>query len=243
MNILERVIQQQAQESDKYKSITVTKHLDLEYDLGHLLTCDCNDLDIQKLKNKSNDDYLINLTRDNVQLLLNQIWQLPTERREEAIVVKLPTSKFILPRARSVPKPRKLTKWEEYAKLKGIQKKKKSKLSWDEQLKKWVPLYGYQRAKAQAEKDWVLEVPQNADPMEDQFAKKAEAKTERVAKNELQRLRNIAKAKNVKVPRMGVFTEGSSSNEVFMIRIEIHIEMLSITGFLSKKGYFLIKKN
>lgn len=155
---------------------------------------------------QNKEDYLLNLTRDNVQLLLNQVWELPTERVEEAIVVKLPQPTFTLPRSQRVPKPKPLTKWQKFAKEKGIQKKKKSKLTWDENLQKWLPLYGYRKAAAQKEKDWLLEVPQNADPMEDQFAKKSNEKVERVAKNELQRLRNIAKARNVKVPRVG-FTD------------------------------------
>lgn len=77
-----------------------------------------------------------NLTRDNVQLIVNKIWELPTERVEEAIVAKLPNPTFVLPRARKVPKPKPLTKWEEFAKKKGITKKKKgtSKLKWDEVL-------------------------------------------------------------------------------------------------------------
>jgi regulator of ribosome biosynthesis len=40
--------------------------------------------------------------------------------------------------------------------------------------------------------------------MEDQFAKRATAKTERVAKNELHRLKNLAAAKNIKVPKTGL---------------------------------------
>lgn len=152
-----------------------------------------------------------NLTRDNVQLLLNQIWELPTERVEEAIVVKLPPATFILPRSRHVPKPKPLTKWQEFAKSKGIDKKKKSKLKWDDQLQKWVPLYGFQRSAAQKEKDWLIEVPQNVDPMEDQFAKKSEAKGERIAKNELQRLRNIAKGRKIKVPRFGLTNPDAST--------------------------------
>jgi regulator of ribosome biosynthesis len=47
-------------------------------------------------------------------------------------------------------------------------------------------------------------VPQNADPMEDQFAKRAEARKEKVAKNEYQRLRNLAAAKKIKVPKEGL---------------------------------------
>lgn len=91
---------------------------------------------------KGRDDYLQSLTRDNTQLLLNKVWELPTERIEEAIVVKLPTPTTIIPRSKPVPKQRPLTKWQEFAKAKGITKKKKDKLHWDEELQKWVPLYG-----------------------------------------------------------------------------------------------------
>ncbi|XP_057661094.1 ribosome biogenesis regulatory protein homolog [Diorhabda carinulata] len=189
--------------SEKYKPITVNKLIDLNYDLGTLLAEDTNDFDTNCLSRNKND-YLLNLARDNTQLLLNQVWGLPTERVEEAIVVRLPVQKTLLPRMKPIPKPRPLTKWEQFAKVKGIQKKKKAKLSWDEQLKKWVPLYGFKKSQAEKEKNWVLEVPENADPMEDQFEKKNFAKGERVAKNELQRLRNIAKAKKVQVPRVGI---------------------------------------
>ncbi|KAI4456091.1 ribosome biogenesis regulatory protein [Holotrichia oblita] len=210
MDLVTEILENGLQEQGKFKTITVEKHLELDYDLGSLLCVDNNELDLC-LMNKNKDDYLRNLTRDNVQLLLNKIWDLPTEKADEVIVAKLPRPTYVLPRAKHVPKPKPLTKWQEYAKLKGIQKKKKSKLSWDEQLKKWIPLYGYKRAEAARNKEWLLEVPQNADPMEDQFAKRTDAKTERVAKNELQRLRNIAKTKNIKVPRMGLLNPDVST--------------------------------
>lgn len=92
--------------------------------------------------NIDRDAYLLSLARDNTQLLLNKVWDLPTERIEEAIVVRLPPPTTILPRAKPVPKPKPLTKWQEFAKAKGITKNKKDKLKWDEQLSKWVPLYG-----------------------------------------------------------------------------------------------------
>ena len=44
-----------------------------------------------------------------------------------------------------------------------------------------------------------LSLQDNADPSEDPFAKASEAKRERVAKNELQRLRNIARTKKVRL--------------------------------------------
>ena len=52
--------------------------------------------------------------------------------------------------------------------------------------------------------NWAIEVPGNADPYEDQFEKAAFLKKENVAKNEFKRLRNIARARKVKIPSVGV---------------------------------------
>lgn len=188
---------------DIYKSIKVDKLLDLQLDLGTLLAIDTNDLDTKQLRS-GKDDYLKKLARDDTQLLLNALWELPTERVENNIVAKVPKPTFIIPREKPVPKPKPLTKWEQYAKEKGITTKKKSKLTWDEVLKKWVPRYGYKKSKAEKEKDWIIEVPNSVDPYTDMFEKKATIKQEKVAKNEFQRIRNIAKAKNIKVPSMGL---------------------------------------
>lgn len=58
----------------------------------------------------------------------------------------------------------------------------------------------------------MLEVPQNSDPMEDQFAKKTAAKAEKVAKNEIQRMRNIVKAKKGALPRTGYLGPDTASS-------------------------------
>lgn len=50
----------------------------------------------------------------------------------------------------------------------------------------------------------MIEVPQNVNPMTDMYEKKANEKSEKVAKNELQRLKNMARARNVKIPRVGL---------------------------------------
>ena len=157
---------------------------------------------------------MLDLTRDNVQLLINSIWQLPTERVEESIVAKLPPPKAPLPRARKLPVPKPLTKWEEFAKKKGIKKRTRDKKVFDPVLDKWVPTYGYQRYKAEKEKDWVLEVPQN-DPYRDMFKEKRDLRLERVAKNEVARMKNIARAKKIATPRTGfVGPETASAKQV-----------------------------
>lgn len=78
--------------------------------------------------------YLANLSRENVQLLINQIFQLPTTKVDNEVVIKLPSPTTRLPRAKPAPKAKELTKWEKYAKEKGITQRKKSKATWDEEL-------------------------------------------------------------------------------------------------------------
>lgn len=82
----------------------------------------------------SKDEYLADLTRDNVQLIVNELWKQPTERVEECIVARLPAPSFVLPRSRKCPVPKPLTKWEQFALEKGIQKTKKDKKVFDEEL-------------------------------------------------------------------------------------------------------------
>lgn len=75
---------------------------------------------------------MLALARDNTQLLINKIWTLPFERADDVIIAKLPKPTYALPREKPAPKPKALTKWEQYAKDKGIKKQKKTKLVWDE---------------------------------------------------------------------------------------------------------------
>lgn len=198
------------EEAEKLKSITVQKDLELEFDVGNLLAVDRNRIDDRDIKNAKKEDFLRALARDNTQLLVNEIWKLPTERVGDAIVATLPEPTTPLPREKPPPKPKPPTKWEQFAKLKGIQKKKKTNLVWDETAKEWRRRWGYNRAKDDT-KAWMMEVPETADPNEDQFAKRTNAKKERVAKNEYNRLKNIARAQKVKLPGLGLTPKGQQS--------------------------------
>ncbi|KAL6097876.1 rrs1 [Pungitius sinensis] len=200
------------EEAEKLKSISVQKELELEFDIGNLLAIDKNRIESRDFREQKKEDFLRSLARDNTQLLINEIWKQPTERVEEAIVTKLPDPVTALPREKPPPKPRAPTKWEEFAKLKGIQKKKKTNLVWDETAKDWRRRWGYQRAKDNT-KEWLIEVPVTADPNEDQFAKRTAAKKERVAKNEFNRLKNIARAQKVKLPGEGLVPRAQQPKE------------------------------
>ncbi|XP_071797621.1 ribosome biogenesis regulatory protein homolog [Asterias amurensis] len=201
-HVVENVLKQTALLEKKLKTTEVTKDIDVELDPGNLLSVDPNPINVKEFR-QNREAFLKSVARDNTQLLFNNIWKLPVERVDEVILVQIPDATTNLPREKHVPKSNPLTRWEQYSKVKGIHKRKKSRKVWDEEEKKWVPRWGY-GSKNDEEKDWVLEVPANADPYEDQFMKKRKDKKERVAKNEFQRLRNIARAQKLKIPGQGV---------------------------------------
>lgn len=87
-----------------------------------------------------------------------------------------------------------MTRWEKFAQIKGIQKKKKERMVIDEATGEYAPRWGYGGGKKDKTKDWLLEVPGNVDPMEDQYAKLREEKKERVDKNKKRQKRNEEEA-------------------------------------------------
>ncbi|KAL5019125.1 hypothetical protein ScPMuIL_004847 [Solemya velum] len=181
-DLVENVLRKAAEKESKYKTIEVEKDIDVDIDVGLLLASDPNPIDLKKIR-AHREKFLQDLARDNTQLLINRIWQLPTEKVEDAITVKLPDPKLLLPREKRIPKGKPLTKWGK--------------------KQEWKPKWGYKRANDETQ-DWMIEVPDNADPNEDQFEKKKKARKERGAKNELQRLRNIARSQKSKVPGVGL---------------------------------------
>lgn len=98
-----------------------------------------------------------------------------------------------------------------------------------------MPTYGFKKAAATRDKEWVLEVPQNADPMEDQFQKKMDLKNERVAKNEMQRLKNIARAQKVKVPRVGILDSNMSTSKELTTAVTIAKSSTASVGKFQNK--------
>lgn len=184
-------------------------------DLGNLMAFDPRPLVSNDLKGT---DYLKSTATTFTQLLIDRIFALPTEKVEDVFVVKLPTPETIIPREKPLPKAKPPTKWELYAKMKGIQKKKKSRMVFDEASGEWKPTWGYKRAN-DSTKDWCVEIKSNEDPNQDFFAKKTSEKNERAAKNELQRLRNIARATKGKVPGVGITPTVSDANKPDKLKV------------------------
>jgi regulator of ribosome biosynthesis len=197
-NFIDELLQQaKEKEEEAYKSVEVTKNVDLLFDIGTMTVTDPNELDVKQLR-ADPEDYLRNLARDDVQLIINKMWDLPTHRVDGCVVAKLPAPTSQIPRVKPAPKPRAPTKWESYAKEKGISSRKKEKLVYDDTNQEWKPRYGYNRIGAEKD-DWLMEVPEGKDDSINYFDKKSGERKERVAKNELQRLRNIARGNKFKI--------------------------------------------
>lgn len=186
-----------ASNDEKYKDLVVDKTL--QFDEGLLTIYDPENPVIPK-PGQAREDYFKARAREATQGLINKLYSdYQTEIVDGVPVIKLPEPKTVLPRSKPIPQPKPPTKWEKFANEKGIKSKSsknREKLVYDETTRQWVPRYGYKKVKNEEEKDWLIEIPDQADPNVDYFAKRQEEKNERVAKNKFQQLRNVARNRN-----------------------------------------------
>ena len=124
---------------------------DLSYDLGHLAAFDSSHITAAEVR--SDDGFLDSYSRDGVQLLVNAIFALPTQPlpTDPGLLATLPVASTRLPRAKPLPQPSPDTRWEQFAKRKGIVKKKRGRMEWDEQKQQYAPRFGYGRANDESE--------------------------------------------------------------------------------------------
>lgn len=174
-------------------SIAVEKEDDLTYDLGLLYAYDPSPLDPLALS--SDPSLLLSSARDNMQLLTNKLFAQLIDSQDKTSI-PLPPPLFQLPREKPVPEAAPLTRWEKFAKEKGIVKKKRSKMVWDEATQQWAPRFGYGRANSSKEgaRDWLVEAKPGDDGSVDPFEAKAEEKKQRLSKQKRQEERNRLEA-------------------------------------------------
>lgn len=87
--------------------------------------------------------------------LVQAIFSLPVNDTDDGKFVDMPDCEFELPREKPIPKERALTKWEKFAKEKGIQKKRRDRLVLDPATGEYVPRYG-KGSKNSLDKDVIL---------------------------------------------------------------------------------------
>lgn len=105
----------------------------------------------------------------------------------------------LVPPFQPPPPPKQETKWEKFAKAKGLplNKEKRSRKVWDEASQSWLYRHGYEKANKE-HKEWpIMEVGANDDPYQDPWEKLREAKRSRVEKNMESRMKNEERAGNI----------------------------------------------
>lgn len=142
---------------------SVKKLIPVSLDLGNVVLYDVNPFDEEKMKTgiqrEVREAYLEVLSRENAQLLFNGLYSLPQEESDEmGRTVTLPKSTTVIPREKPVPTDKPLTRWEKFAKTKGIQKQKRSAKVFDEASGEWKYRHGSKSASNDPLADWCEEV-------------------------------------------------------------------------------------
>lgn len=175
------------------RSAIPAKEDNLFYDLHDLTAFDIAPVEENKLQEVS---------RDNVQLLVNKLFSQEIEKSETDFLVSLPLlGSSHLPREKQLPKQKVKTRWEKFAEAKGIQKRKRGAMVWDEINKAWAPRWGAKSVKhKQDEANWAIELKPGQDPNECPFEKRKAEKKVVQAKQKLREVRNKAEALGMKLP-------------------------------------------
>ncbi|ORY11227.1 ribosome biogenesis regulatory protein-domain-containing protein [Clohesyomyces aquaticus] len=135
--------------------ITVEKPTPYTFDLGNLLAIDPNPLP------RGADEATLSATaRDAAQVLINQLLTTcEIKSTSDGVLLQLPTPTTPLPREKPIPTEKPPTKWELFAKKKGIKDKKRDgKMVYDEATGEWVPKWGYKGKNKDGDTQWLVEV-------------------------------------------------------------------------------------
>lgn len=163
----------------------------VSFDVGNLACFDTTDFEQEE--GVSIEETLRTNASSLTEQLLKEIFDQPVEPpRADTVgrVAQLPTPNTLLPREKPVPKPKEETVWEKFAKTKGIVKKKKDRMVFDETHDEWRPRWGYKKADDELDV-WAMPVEKGDDPTIDPWTKLATEKKEKVKKNKQQQLKNL----------------------------------------------------
>ncbi|XP_057805372.1 ribosome biogenesis regulatory protein homolog [Salvia miltiorrhiza] len=165
-----------------------------EIDLGNLMAFDRNH---QFASPPTSREEIVKETVEQatklVQAVADALFNLPSTEDPDGPLVKLPAPTTKLPREKPLPKPRPPTQWEVFAQQKGIQKRKKEKMAFDEQTGTWKRRHGYDRLNDDNDIP-IIEAKATDEPGTDPFAERRKEKKSRVDKQEGNRLNNLKNA-------------------------------------------------
>ncbi|KAF7169464.1 hypothetical protein CNMCM5623_002173 [Aspergillus felis] len=183
--------------------VTVSKPTPYTFDLGYLMANDPNPLELPR--SEPLNVSLKAIARDGTQSLLNQLLTTCpiTSSAQNGVLLTLPPPTTVLPRHKPLPTPKQPTKWELFARKKGIgkysskpgaalaDKERRKKLVYDEEKGEWVPRWGY-KGKNKSDDEWLVEVKEKDWKKEEEAAAKGSSirglsradRKERIRRNE-----------------------------------------------------------
>ncbi|KPI45671.1 Ribosome biogenesis regulatory-like protein [Cyphellophora attinorum] len=169
-----------AEASTTLLSSQVSKPTPYTFTPSYLTTTDPNPLpatsQLLSLPRPDLESTLLQTARDGAQSLLTHLLTTPTvtiTSTPSSLLMQLPPTPTgpLLPRRLPLPKPKPPTKWETFAKKKGIGKfggslkggaaldERKKNLFYDEASGEWVKKWGYKGKNMQKEGEWLVELP------------------------------------------------------------------------------------
>lgn len=152
----------------KHLPVAVDKPTPYTFDLGLLHATDPNPTTLDPSANL--EASLAAIARDGAQALINQLLTTcpATSTKTDGVLLSLPPSHTPLPREKPLPAPKPPTKWEQFAKRKGIKPKtreQRQNLVFNEASGEWDKKWGWKGDKAARDReqgrvptDWVVEV-------------------------------------------------------------------------------------
>lgn len=133
--------------------------------------------------------------REVAESLVHAIFTLPLTDDVDGRYVTLPNGAFELPREKPIPRERQTTKWEKYAREKGIQKdKKRDRLVLDDATGEYVPRYG-RGSKNAIDRDIILPHKESMGDDYNPFTEKRKEKKKRVVTNHKKQTANIERSR------------------------------------------------
>lgn len=122
----------------------------------------------------------------------------PAEPSDAGAITILPSEVSNLPRTTRIPEPKPETKWEKFAREKGILKKKKDRMVFDEESGEYKPRWGYKGINKGLEDQAIVEIKPGDDPFADPWAEDRKNKKERIDKNKKNQMKNVARSQKGK---------------------------------------------
>jgi regulator of ribosome biosynthesis len=124
----------------------------LTFDEGNLAVFDPAPVSV-----RIEEDFIENCTKSMAELFERLLRQENSDSLGSLSIKNLPEPLIRLPRSLPIPKPKPLTKWQEFAKKKGIHKPKQGALKFDETRNEWAAAHGKRSAKnkTKLESSWI----------------------------------------------------------------------------------------